>query len=349
MIWMTCHLQGRKAKTKCLLQCWPEQTHENRMGTDTKTITLYAIKRNLQDFCRSNRQLKEFWHTWVTTFATLRKVSRPYFVCMKTVMAQINSACTRACEACEKLATIITSTSIQKIHPFFSPSRNASSTLCVLSALWSFTTKSYLDTVLFTHCDLSLFRGLANLGISARHVYTTHMQLLSHQGAWGFRQMPASSRKVWAHLSSASQDQRNVSAWGTRKIPNGEAKKVQTGSNFRKSSPTSHLQMPDFLGFLRWSVLLLFLPDPWTNLSLRQKRGGSLPRLHSLVHIQSVYWLCQASQGEKFTCRSRGFNSSLPRVSILLPLKNTIAQCLGKMASNKAKSLIAQGSKEIRY
>ena len=33
------HLQGRKAKTKCLLQCLPEQTHENRMGTATQTTT----------------------------------------------------------------------------------------------------------------------------------------------------------------------------------------------------------------------------------------------------------------------------------------------------------------------
>lgn len=112
-------LAGQKSKTKCLLQCWPEQTNENRMGTATQTTTLYAIKQNLQDFCCSNLNLKGFWHAWVTTFVTLRNVSRPYVVRMKTVMAQIPSACTRACEACEQLATILTSTSIQTIHPFF--------------------------------------------------------------------------------------------------------------------------------------------------------------------------------------------------------------------------------------
>ena len=114
----TCRAEKQKPSACCsaclnrLMKTEWEQPHKPQPH-------LYAIKQNLQDFCCSNRKLKGFWHAWVTTFVTLRNVSRPYVVRKKTVMAQIPSACTRACEACEQLATILTSTSIQTIHPFF--------------------------------------------------------------------------------------------------------------------------------------------------------------------------------------------------------------------------------------
>lgn len=142
----------------------------------------------------------------------------------------------------------------------------------------------------------SLFRGLANLGISAKHVYTTHIQLLSHQGAWSFRQMPTGSGKVWAHLSSASQHEQKC-RYGERRTSLWRGKKSDKLD--QTSEKAVHFQIRKWhhlLGFFTFSVCcFLLLQDP-QSLSVGQKRGGSLLRLHSLVHIQSVYWLCQASK-----------------------------------------------------
>lgn len=107
---------------------------------------------------------------------------------------------------------------------FFSPSRNASSTLCVLSALWSFTSKSYLDTVLFTHCDVSLQRFGEPWHLSKTCLYNSYPTAVSPRSL-KFSPNADRFRKGLSTPVKCQPTSTKMSVWGTQNFPMARQKK----------------------------------------------------------------------------------------------------------------------------
>ena len=142
--------------------------------------------------------------------------------------------------------------------------------------------------MLFTHCDLSLQRFGEPWHLSKTCLYNSYPTAVSPRSlkfspnADRFQKGLSTPVKCQPTSKKCRYGERRTSLWRGKKSD----KLDQT------SEKAVHFQTRKchhLLGFFTFSVCcFLLLQDP-QSLSVGQKRGGSLLRLHSLVHIQSVY------------------------------------------------------------